>query len=433
MVDIAALHQLYVKLGTVCTDTRHLKQGSMFFALKGPNFNGNKFAQQALDAGASYCIVDEKEAKVSERCFLVKDVLTTLQTLATYRRKQMGIPVIAIAGSNGKTTTKELLGAVLDKRYKTFSTQGNLNNHIGLPVSLLSIQTGVEMAVVELGANHLVETANLCEIALPSHGLVTNNGKDHLEGYGSLDNVRKGNGELFEYLRHNRGIAFVSTLQKDLMEDSAPIKRYTYGDKEAYVAGRVESASPYLKVWFKEKGGEADYTIETKLTGVYNFENVMAAVAVGLFFGVEETDIVKAIEHYKPSNNRSQWKHHDGNDFIVDCYNANPSSMQLAIENLAALDSKNKKMVVLGDMFELGKYSEAEHRAMIALVASHKIDDVVLVGTEFKKANAAQRVTDRVFDNVRDLKQWFDGEKIKGYTILLKGSRGMTLEKLLEK
>ncbi len=431
MIEIEALHQLYLKLGTVSTDTRKIKQGSMFFALKGPNFNGNTFAQQALDAGASYSVIDEEKYKVSSRTLLVQDVLTTLQTLATYHRKKLGLPIVAIAGSNGKTTTKELLGAVLHKRYRTFFTQGNLNNHIGVPISLLSMKTDVEIAVLELGSNHLTETANLCDIAMPSHGLVTNNGKDHLEGYGSLENVRKGNGEMYDYLRQNNGIAFVSTLQKDLMEDSAPIKRFTYGNEKANVMGRIVNASPYLEVWFKEEGGENDYTIKTKLTGTYNHENVMAAIAAGLFFGVEETDIVKAIENYKPSNNRSQWVKLGDNDFIVDCYNANPSSMRLAIENLSSISS-DKKMVVLGDMFELGSFSEAEHNEIIDLVAEKKIDSVVLVGPEFKKANTTKRLTENIFLNVDEAKQWFRNAKLKGYTILLKGSRGMTLEKLLE-
>lgn len=432
MVDVSSLYSIYLKVGRVSTDTRKLRPADMYFALKGPNFNGNKFVKQALVAGASYCVVDEEEAHINEHCILVDDAFQMLQDLAIYHRKRLACPVIAIAGSNGKTTTKELVGAVLTKRYKTFSTEGNLNNHIGVPLSLLAIKNDVEMAVLEFGANHLRETETLCNLALPDHGLVTNNGKDHLEGYGSLENVRKGNGELFEFLKTKGGIAFVSTLQKDLMEDSSPMKRFTYGDANAEVAGEIMSASPFLKFWFKEKKG-ARYEVQTNLAGTYNFENAIAAVAVGMFFGVEEKDIVAAIEKYKPSNNRSQWTKHNGNDFIVDCYNANPSSMQLAVESLDAFDSANKKMVVLGDMFELGKFSEAEHVNTLKQLSSKKIDRVVLVGPEFAKAHQAVNVDALLFTNVFDLKAWFERERPIGYTVLLKGSRGMALEKLLEK
>ncbi|HZG01560.1 MAG TPA: Mur ligase family protein, partial [Chitinophagales bacterium] len=277
MVDLSAIYTIYLKLGRVSTDTRKVKPADMFFALKGPNFNGNDFVQQAFDAGASYCVVDEERAVIRKKhCILVKDALQTLQDLAVYHRKQLPIPVVAVAGSNGKTTTKELVGAVLNKRLKTFHTEGNLNNHIGVPLSILSIKPDVEIAVLELGANHLHETERLCRFAMPTHGLVTNNGKDHLEGYGSLENVRKGNGELYEYLRTKGGIAFVSNLQPDLLEDSSPMKRFTYGKDGADVVGRVVEAAPLLKFRFREEK-EKGYDVETNLAGAYNFENAMAA------------------------------------------------------------------------------------------------------------------------------------------------------------
>jgi UDP-N-acetylmuramoyl-tripeptide--D-alanyl-D-alanine ligase len=428
-MNIEALYTIFKASTGISTDTRKIAAGNIFFALKGPNFNGNLFAAQAFQMGAAYCIVDELAGVVNYNCIEVEDVLATLQLLATYHRVQLNIPVLAIGGSNGKTTTKELCAAVLSTQHKIFFTQGNLNNHIGVPLSLLSIQNGIQVAVLELGANHIGETALLCDIAQPDLGLITNNGKDHLEGYGSLEGVRKGNGELYEHLKRVGGTVFVSTLQEDLMSMSSSLKRITYGSRKADISGDIISSSPFLKIKF-ESENKVFKEVTTNLVGEYNFENIMAAIAIGKYFKIRDENIIKALSNYKPSNNRSQWITKNGNGFIVDCYNANPSSMELAINNFSKMEGK--KMLIAGDMFELGDYSDAEHKNILQLITSKKIDSLVLVGKDFIKANEAIPSTKNIFKNVEELKDWFSKQNISGYTILLKGSRGMKLEKLIE-
>ena len=429
-MKIEGLYREFIASTGISTDTRKIGVGNIFFALKGPNFNANTFSAKAFEMGAAFCVVDEAIGVVNYSCILVDDVLATLQQLATYHRRQLNIPVIAIAGSNGKTTSKELIHSVLSSQYKTYATQGNLNNHIGVPLTLLAIKKEIEIAVIELGANHIGETALLCEIAQPDFGLVTNNGKDHLEGYGSLTGVRKGNGELYEHLKTVDGSAFVSVLQNDLVNDSANIKRITFGNKNADVMGEIISAEQQLKISFQSSTANKKIEVQTNLVGAYNFENIMAAVAIGKKFNVPDELIANSISLYQPSNNRSQWIVKDGNNFIVDCYNANPSSMELAIENFAMMNAA-KKILIIGDMFELGKYSAEEHINIALLAQSKKFDSIIFVGKDFMKANETLKIAAKTFNTVSELKTWFTKSNIHDATILLKASRGMSLEKLL--
>jgi UDP-N-acetylmuramoyl-tripeptide--D-alanyl-D-alanine ligase len=421
-MHIEKLYSIFLASKGVCTDTRKFQKDTIFFALKGSNFNGNLFAKQALDAGAIAVVVDETQNFTDERIILVNDTLKTLQQLATHHRLQLRIPFIAIAGSNGKTTTKELIQPVLSTTYNTFATQGNLNNHIGVPLTILSLKKDTEMAVIEFGANHVGETAFLCEILEPDFGIITNNGKDHLEGYGSLENVKKGNGELFAFLKAHNGTAFVNDGDTDLMRSSSGLKRITYGNTHGDVTGDIVSNNPFLKIKWN------NHLINTQLFGKYNFENILCAIAVGNYFKVSEEDICKAIENYTPKNNRSQVIQFNTNTVVIDCYNANPSSMALAIESFAEWAS-DKKMLILGDMFELGEFSNKEHKQILNLIAQKHFSDIILVGPEFSNADSKNNY--RHFASSLELKKWFDEQHFLGYSILLKGSRGMTLEKLL--
>lgn len=430
-MDIQSLYQLFLDSSGVCTDTRKIKEGCIFFALKGPSFNGNNFAKDALQSGAKFTIVDEKEVVVNDRYVLVDDVLKTLQQLSTFHRNQFNIPFIAIAGSNGKTTTKELTAAVLSRKYRTFSTQGNLNNHIGVPLTLLSVTKETEIAVIELGANHLGETALLSSIARPDYGIITNNGKDHLEGYGSIEGVRKGNGELFDFMMKNERTVFVSAAQQDLMTDSSGIKRIIFGNHEkAIVTGTVTQQFPTVTVELTFENKER-VIIPTHLTGKYNLENILAAAAFGFYFKVPVHQIAEAVSNYKPANNRSQIVHKNSNVFFLDAYNANPTSMSLAIENFAEWNVKNK-VVILGEMLELGSHSINEHRAILSLVGNKQFDKVILVGEEFRKAITESPNSFLFFSSVDELKRWFTENRFSDTHFLLKGSRLNKLEKLLE-
>jgi len=422
-MQIDSLCDLYLKSSGISTDTRTIKAGNLFFALKGNNFNGNLFAEKALQAGASFVIADEKHFPDSEKIILVDDVLKTLQHLANFHRRKLKAKIIAVCGSNGKTTTKELIARVLETSFKTFSTKGNLNNHIGVPLSLLSIKPETEFAVIEMGANHLGETKLLCEIAEPDFGLITNNGKDHLEGYGSIDGVRKGNGELYDFLREKNGIVFVCTDEDDLMKMSDGMERITYGENSfADVSGRILLTFPFLQLQ------TSDFKLQTQLIGKYNFENVMAAVCIGKYFGVSDEKIKQAIESYSPSNNRSQIVKRGTNTFILDAYNANPSSVEAALENFISLPEENK-IVILGDMAELGDSSEAEHRHVVFKLQTSNFKLVSLVGKEFNQADADRKFLH--FENVTGLKKWFDKQRFENCFFLLKASRVMGLEKLL--
>ena len=422
-MDIQQLYQLYLQHPSIQTDTRKLKNGDLFFALKGPNFNANEFAKQALDMGASYAVVDEIKGEKDERMVVVPDVLSALQSLAKYHRQQFHIPFIAITGSNGKTTTKELVSAVLGAHYKTYTTEGNLNNHIGIPITLLRVRKDAEMAVIEMGANHQREIASYCTYVLLTHGIITNCGKAHLEGFGGEEGVRKGKGELFDHLRDNNGTAFIYSDYDYLIDMSRGIRQIlTYGTKRADVTGNVRSNEPFLTINLDDAEAPC---ISTHLVGEYNLPNVLCAVAIGKFFGVPMATIKTAIENYQPSNSRSQMLQSGSNHIILDAYNANPSSMKAAIENFAKIKAV-KKVLVLGAMMELGDESLAEHEALVRLIQQYRWDHVVLVGGDFKKIDHPFTY----FPDSAAAAQWFREQQFEDAHILVKGSRSMQMEKV---
>jgi len=425
-LDISALYQLYLQYPSVQTDTRKLKQGDIFFALKGDNFNGNTFAAQALEKGAAYAIIDEPIYKTDERCIVVENVLATLQTLARHHRRHFNIPFIAITGSNGKTTTKELITAVLNKKFKTYATEGNLNNHIGVPLTLLKIKKDAEMAVIEMGANHLREIASYCDIALPTHGIITNCGKAHIEGFGSLEGVRKGKGELYDFLRENDGTIFRNADLSYLEEMAHGIAtQITYGTANAQYIGKPLTDDVFLSLAMLTAGTET--TIQTNLVGIYNFPNVMVAIATGLHFGISIDDIKQAIAAYNPDNSRSQWLVKGSNKIIVDTYNANPTSMQAAITNFAAAKLQNK-VLWIGAMKEMGHEEENEHKALVSLIDQYEWKDVILVGKEFEKVKAAHHW----FATSAEAAQFVKEHPPVNNAILVKGSRGSRMEIMVE-
>jgi UDP-N-acetylmuramoyl-tripeptide--D-alanyl-D-alanine ligase len=427
-MEIEQLYAIFRQNPSVQTDTRKLKQGDIFFALKGNNFNGNEFAKKAIDDGAAYAVIDEEKYSIPGKTILVDDALTTLQQLAAWHRKQFTIPFVAITGSNGKTTTKELIHAVLSSAYRTYTTEGNLNNHIGIPLTILKIKPDAEMAVIEMGANHIGEIAGYCKYANPTHGLITNCGKAHLEGFGSIEGVRKGKGELFDHLRTlTHGFAFVMWDYDYLHEMSKGISGIIkYGTTaEAHVIGCVKTSEPFLEVEITQ--GLDNGLIKTQLVGDYNLPNVLAAVTVAKTFKVKEEKIRKAIESYSPSNSRSQLIEKGSNKIILDAYNANPSSMKLAIENFAKLKA-GKKVLILGAMAELGKDSLQEHQAIIDLIKKTPSLTAILVGGDFQKL----RHPFIQFSNAEEVKGWLKEKKLEDTYILVKGSRSMRMERALE-
>ena len=422
-MQIADLYQIYLRHSSVQTDTRKLQQGDLFFALKGEHFNGNTFAARALETGAAYAVIDEAEYATSDRYILVEDVLTTLQQLAKHHRQQFDIPFIAITGSNGKTTTKELVTTVLKQRYTTYATVGNLNNHIGVPLTLLKIEKDAEIAVIEMGANHRHEIESYCKIALPTHGIITNCGKAHIEGFGGIEGVRKGKGELYDFLRANNGVIFRNTDLGYLVEMSARItKQVTYGSEDADYTGKPVMSDVFLSV--EMEGGEK---LDTQLVGDYNFPNAMVAIAVGLHFGVPMADIKKAIATYSPDNSRSQWVQKGSNKIILDAYNANPTSMRAAIKNFAAAQLPHK-MLWLGGMKEMGPDERKEHEELVAFIDQYQWDNVILVGTEFRGT------TDKhiLFDTSPEAAEHIKKKLPENAAILVKGSRGSKMEVMLE-
>jgi UDP-N-acetylmuramoyl-tripeptide--D-alanyl-D-alanine ligase len=425
-VQISELYQLYLQYPSIQTDTRKLQKGDIYWALKGPNFNGNLFAEKALEMGAAYAIVDEPVA-ANERIILVEDGLTALQALAKFHREQFEIPFIAITGSNGKTTTKELVATVLASHFKTATTEGNLNNHIGVPLTLLKIKQGTEIAVIEMGANHQQEIAGYCEYTEPTHGIITNCGKAHLEGFGGVEGIRKGKGELFDYLRAHDGTALRYADYDYLIDMSKGIdKTFDYGQSSGDIQGQVISSEPFLKVTIT-KGFSAPTNIHTQLVGDYNLPNVLCAVAIGIYCKVPEQKIIAAIENYAPSNSRSQLMQLGSNQIILDAYNANPSSMKLAIENFARL-SVTGKVLMLGGMMELGEESIAEHEAIAALIGQYDWDHVVLVGGDFSKIKHPYLY----FPDALAAKEWFLSQNFKNAYLLVKGSRSMQMEKIIQ-
>lgn len=426
-MSIDSLYALFLQHPSVQTDTRKLKPGDIFFALKGENFNGNRFARQAIDAGAVFAVIDEKEFDIPGKTILVEDVLTTLQALALHHRQQFRIPFLAITGSNGKTTTKELIHAVLSSQYTTYTTEGNLNNHIGIPLTLLKIKKDAQLAVIEMGANHQGEIASYCRYALPSHGLITNCGKAHLEGFGGEAGVRKGKGELFDFLRATGGTAFVMQDYDYLREMSKGIPvLIRYGTADADTVGKAIRSEPFLEVEMSK--GRTTGTIRTNLVGDYNLPNVLAAVAAGNHFAVPPEKIISAIESYQPSNSRSQLVHQGTNTIILDAYNANPSSMKLAIENFAKLPAA-KKVVLLGAMAELGETSLAEHAAVVDQLRQHTWTSVALVGGDFLKLEHPFHS----FADAAEARSWLQEQQPAHTHILVKGSRSMKMETVLDR
>ncbi len=424
-MDISELYNLIQQGGSVQTDTRKLELGDIFFALKGDKFNGNEFAAAAIDAGASYAVIDEAAFEVPEKTILVKNVLASLQELARYHREQFDIPFIAITGSNGKTTTKELVHAVLTSQYRTYTTEGNLNNHIGIPLTILKIKKDAEIAVIEMGANHQGEIASYCEYALPTHGMITNCGKAHLEGFGGVEGVRKGKGELFDHLRKVNGTAFVMWDYDYLRDMSRGISQIIkYGTKDADLLGEVGKQQPFLEV--NVQGRYTIGEIRTSLVGDYNLPNVLAAVAIGEFFNVLSEKIFSSLADYTPSNHRSQLVKSGTNTIILDAYNANPSSMKLAIENFMKLPGDNK-VLMLGAMAELGDESLEEHKAIIELIKTGNWKFVALTGGDFQRIEHPYLR----FENSDAAAEWFKKQQFEHMQLLIKGSRSMQMEKII--
>ena len=424
-MDISRLYQLFRQYPSVQTDTRKLQQGDLYFALKGANFNGNQFASLALEKGAAYAIVDELSGDSNERIIKVNDVLTTLQQLAKYHRQQFTIPFLAITGSNGKTTTKELIHAVLSSQYKTYTTEGNLNNHIGIPLTILKIKKDAEIAVIEMGANHQKEIASYCTYALPDYGLINNCGKAHLEGFGGIEGVRKGKGELYDHIRNSGGTIFINTDYDYLREMSKGIgKKISYGTENATTTGYLLESEPFLKVKISSDA-EID-TIQTQLVGDYNLPNVLAAVSVGKYFKVPAEKIKKAIEQYTPSNSRSQLIEKGTNKIILDAYNANPTSMKAAIENFARVHA-DKKVLLIGAMAELGEDSLKEHESIVELIKQYPWEKVALVGGDFARVNHPFLF----FKNAEEAGEWFKNQHFINTHFLLKGSRSTKMEQVI--
>ena len=426
-MKIEQLYDIYLEHSSVKTDTRHLQQGDLFFALKGPNFNGNTFAGKALEAGASFVIIDEAAYRQDERTILVDNALSTLQQLALFHRKQFNIPFLAITGSNGKTTTKELIHQVLSTSLKTYTTKGNLNNHIGIPLTILAVKKDAEIAVIEMGANHQKEIEAYCTYTLPTHGIITNAGKAHLEGFGGVEGVKKGKGELYDFIREHRGTVFVMWDYDYLRTMSSGMSSIIrYGILEGDVTGRIIESNPFLQVEIT-KGADTGI-IRTRLVGEYNLPNVLAAVCVGKYFNVPDAQIKKACEAYNPSNSRSQLIEKDSNQIIMDAYNANPSSMRSAIENFAQLTS-GQKVVMLGAMAELGSDSLEEHKELVRLIEKYSWKNVVLVGGDFAKVPHSYIY----FNNALEAKEWYRQQHFTNTTVLVKGSRSMQMEEVLNR
>jgi UDP-N-acetylmuramoyl-tripeptide--D-alanyl-D-alanine ligase len=433
MISLIELYQKYRECSGVSTDTRKIPTDSMFFALKGPNFDANSFAKQAIEKGAKYAIVDDKDLDINENLLLVEDVLDTLQNLANYHAQQLNIPFIGLTGSNGKTTTKELINSVLSKKYKTYATIGNLNNHIGVPLTILAIDNTIEIAIIEMGANKQGDIKELVEICEPTHGFITNIGKAHLEGFGGLKGVRKGKGELFDFLAKNNGVVFVNAASTPTLEMASErtgfkeIITYTTDTNRRFqtVVTMLEE-SPYV-IFIESEGGY----YKSHLTGIYNFQNIAAAVRIGQYFGVETKVACQAVADYIPNNNRSQFVEKGSNMVLMDAYNANPSSMSAAITYFNDLKA-DKKMVILGDMFELGEDAEMEHEALGQLLAECNFDNILLVGTLMESAlKALPMMKALYFPDKFGLHTWLQDYPQTDMHILVKGSRGMGLESVL--
>jgi len=419
------LYQIYLQHAVITTDSRNCPVGSIFFALKGDNFNGNQYATAAIEKGCAFAVVDEAEYAIDERFILVENCLKSLQDLAHHHRIELGLPVIGITGTNGKTTTKELIAAVLKQKFNILYTQGNLNNHIGVPLTLLNITKGHQLAVVEMGANHPGEIETLVNIACPNVGLITNVGKAHLEGFGSFEGVIKTKSELYDFLREIGGQAFVNLDNKILFEKSEGIERIGYGieNGNGQVQGSITGCSPFLEMTWQNHGDATIYKLKTHLIGTYNAENILAAMCVGRYFDIDSKLICEGINNYIPQNNRSQLTETLHNKLIIDAYNANPTSMQAALKNFALMEVANKALI-LGDMRELGDDSQAEHQRIVDLLAEYGFTKVFLIGESFGKSNTSFPT----FPTTDDFIQTIATQGLKDYYILIKGSRGIKLE-----
>ncbi|RFZ83521.1 UDP-N-acetylmuramoyl-tripeptide--D-alanyl-D-alanine ligase [Mucilaginibacter terrenus] len=447
-MTIPDLYAIYQRHPVISTDTRKIAPGSLFFALKGDKFDANTFAEKAIEAGAAYAVIDNPEYALDERYLLVEDGLTALQHLAAYHRSLLDIPVIALTGSNGKTTTKELINAVLSQRYKTLATIGNLNNHIGVPLTLLSISTAHEMAIVEMGANHQKEIAFLCTIAQPTHGLITNVGKAHLEGFGGVEGVKKGKGEMYDYLVNmqpedttdNRRIAFINSddaILLSMQQERGLTNAIYYGkndDERNLISGKLVDNSPFLVVDWKDKFCGESFTIASNLTGAYNIDNILVAICIGATFGMSTAEINDGIAGYHPTNNRSQIVQTATNTLICDLYNANPSSMFVAIDNLDKMAAA-RKVLILGDMFEMGEESAEEHTAVIKKALDADVQERIFIGQDFAsqqtEVNGAGITSSTFYLTAEDAIAGLKSNPVTNATVLIKGSRGMALERLI--
>lgn len=423
MTKIKEIYNLYKQSFKVTTDTRADLNHSIFFALKGNNFNGNQYAADALKKGADFAVIDEVAFQTDKRMILVNDVLTTLQKLARYHRQQLNIPIIALTGSNGKTTTKELVNVVLSNKFNCVATKGNLNNHIGVPLTLLSMQPGIEIGVVEMGANHPKEIENLCNIALPDYGYITNFGKVHLEGFGSLEGVIEAKTEMYRHLKLNNKKVFINANDKVQMDKSQNMNRVTFAASVSDFPVEFLSADPFVNLKFDNQ------IVKSKLIGKYNYLNMATAIAIGKYFKVSNKGIKDAIENYIPQNNRSQIIKKNSNKIILDAYNANPNSMKVALENLSQLTDKHKS-AILGDMFEIGKNSFDEHSLIVKQAESIPLDTLVFIGKNFSEIKTTKTKTLQ-YNSFEDFKSNFELNQLKNKTILIKASRGMALERIL--
>ncbi|MFO8054466.1 MAG: UDP-N-acetylmuramoyl-tripeptide--D-alanyl-D-alanine ligase [Bacteroidales bacterium] len=422
-MDLSAIYKIFKDSAGICSDTRTIKQDCLFFALKGDNFNGNYFTEEAFEKGAKYAVVDQKEAVINEQCVLVENSLKTLQQLANYHRRRFTIPMIAITGSNGKTTTKEIMVAILQKKYHVHYTAANLNNHIGVPLTLLNLNESHEISVVEMGANHQGEIGQLCQIAEPDYGLITNVGMAHIEGFGSFEGVVKAKSELYDYLQKENRPVFVNEQDRILMAKSNAVSRITYGKIKDKLL--VQKEFPTLVIQWN------NIPVKTNLTGAYNLDNINAAIAVGNYFRVRKKDMIEAIEQYNPDNSRSQLIQTKNNTIILDAYNANPTSVRAALENLHKYDSgRSEKIVALGDMLEMGTESVKFHEQVVELLKQYHFDQVILVGNTFASLDEAQAFN--VFKDSAQAVEFFQSSPPDNALILLKGSRGIRMERLLK-
>lgn len=425
-MSIIDLYDLFIHNPQITTDSRNCPKGSIFFALKGDKFDGNQYAGKALASGCVYAVIDNPDYYIGERTILVDNVLKTLQQLAHHHRKVLGLPIIGITGTNGKTTTKELLAAVLSTKFNLLYTEGNFNNHIGVPLTLLRLTHDHEMAVIEMGASHPGDIKELVDIVHPNYGIITNVGRAHLEGFGSFEGVIRTKGELYDYIRRSKGKIFIKKENEYLQSIAKGIEQITYGNgDDAFASGQVVSCDPFLVFNWKQQGKL--HTVETHIIGSYNLDNVLAAVAVGRFFKIPAERISRAIAAYEPTNNRSQFKKTDNNELIIDAYNANPSSMKVALDNFITMPVQ-PKTIILGDMRELGPTSDELHAEVVAQIKKGQFDKVFLCGEHFSKVGKEFSPFATTEAMVEELRK----QPLKGYHILIKGSHSMGLEKLAD-